>query len=71
MTYEYKCDHCGTLFEIRATVAEKTRGLRLECPTCGNANATQVYTSMNVLTRSSGGGVPPRFCGPGSGAGCC
>lgn len=71
MTYEYRCDRCGKVYDVRATVAEKSRGLKLECPACGSAQATQVYTSMTVLTRSGGGGVPPGFCGPGSGAGCC
>ena len=71
MTYEYRCDSCGTEFEIKATIAEKTRGLRLECPNCGSVKATQIYTSMAVFPRSgSGGGTPPN-CGPGSGAGCC
>ena len=67
MTYEYDCDTCGKRFEIKATVAEKRRGLRLECPACGGTQAIQVYSSMSVITRSPGGG----FCGPGSGAGCC
>ena len=67
MTYEYRC---GKLYEVRATVAEKSRGLRPECPACGSPEVTQTYTSMNVVTRS-GGGVPPGFCGPGPGAGCC
>jgi len=67
VTYEYQCDTCGKQFEIKATVAEKKRGLRLECPACGSTQATQVYSSMSVITRSPGGG----FCGPGSGPGCC
>ena len=71
MTYEYRCDSCETVFEIKATVAEKTRGLRLECPTCGSPQATQVYRSMAVLSRSGSGGGAPPYCGPGSEAGCC
>lgn len=70
MTYEYKCDVCGALLEIRATIAEKERGLRVECPACGGTKATQVFTAVNVLSRSGRGGGPP-FCGPDSGAGCC
>lgn len=71
MTYEYKCNDCGALFEVKATIAEKTRGLTLACPSCRSANATQIYTSVNVLTRAGGGGVAAPVCGPGSGAGCC
>jgi putative FmdB family regulatory protein len=71
MTYEYKCDSCGTVFEINATVAEKARGLRPECPICASPEATQVYSSMALFSRSrSGGGTPP-CCGPGSGSGRC
>lgn len=71
MTYEYRCNACGNTYEVRATVAEKSRGLQLRCPACGAVVATQVYTSLNVLTRSGGGGVPPACCGPGPGGGCC
>lgn len=72
MTYEYKCDVCGAMLEIRATIAEKERGLQVECPACGGAKVTQVFTTVNVITRSArGSGAPPPFCGPGSRAGCC
>lgn len=71
MTYEYKCDDCGALLEIRATITEKERGLRVECPVCGSTKVSQVFTAVNVITRSARGGGAPPFCGPGSGAGCC
>lgn len=71
MTYEYQCNDCGAEFEVKATIAEKSRGLRPTCPNCGSSKATQVYTSVNVLTGTRGGNVAPPFCGPGSGAGCC
>jgi putative FmdB family regulatory protein len=71
MTYEYRCDRCGESYEVRATVAEKSRGLPVARPACGSTEATQVYTSMSVLTRAGGSGSPPGCCGPGSGAGCC
>lgn len=71
MTYEYKCDLCGALLEIRATIAEKERGLQVECPACGSRKVTQVFTTVNVLGRSGGGGAPPPSCGPGTGSGCC
>lgn len=70
MTYEYACEDCGALHEVRATLAEKERGLRPRCPNCGSSRLRQVFTAVNVITRPGGGSVPPR-CGPGSGAGCC
>jgi putative FmdB family regulatory protein len=71
LTYEYKCDLCGARLEIRATVAEKERGLQVECPACGSTQTTQVFSAVNVLTQSGRGGGFPPGCGPGSGAGCC
>ncbi len=71
MTYEYQCDECGELLEIRATIAEKERGLDIKCPHCGSTRATQVFTTVNVLTGSGTGGFLPPGCGPNSGPGCC
>lgn len=71
MTYEYECNDCGRRYEIKATISEKERGLRLDCPKCHSARATQVLSSVNMMTGSRGGGAAPPFCGPGSGAGCC
>ncbi len=71
MTYEYKCNDCGSLLEIRATIAEKERGITVECPGCGSTNTTQVFTAVNVITRSARASGAPPYCGPGSGAGCC
>lgn len=70
MTYEFRCDRCGQRFEVRATVAEKTKGLDLKCPACGSSAATQVYTSIAVF---SGGGASrgPTGCGGGPQTGCC
>ncbi len=71
MTYEYKCDACGRFYEVKATVAEKTKGLELVCPQCESAEATQVFTSVFVLSGSKPGGFVPPSCGPGAGGTCC
>ncbi len=70
MTYEYECDDCGASIEVRATLAEKERGLRVKCPKCGSTKTTQAFRTVNMFI-GSGRGSPPPFCGPGSGAGCC
>jgi len=70
MIYAYQCEECGTEFTVRATLAEKERGLTPRCPLCGSRKAAQDFASVGVV-RSGGGGAPARFCGPGSGAGCC
>ncbi len=65
MTYEYMCENCGEYFEVRASMAEKERGLRPLCPACASDNVFQVITSVNVFKRSRGGGSAPPCCGPG------
>lgn len=70
MTYDYRCEDCGAIQEVWATLAEKERGLQLKCSKCGGTRLAQVFTAVNVITRSSGGSQPPQ-CGPASGAGCC
>ncbi len=71
MIYEYKCNDCGAVLEVRATLAEKERGLRVKCQACGSTKTTQVFTTLNMFTRSGSSGPPPGFCGPGIGGGCC
>ena len=71
MTYEYKCDECGTALEIRATMAEKERGLDIACPRCGSLKVSQVFTTLNVLTHAGRDRSPGSGCGPDAGGGCC
>ncbi|GAO01254.1 zinc ribbon domain-containing protein [Anaeromyxobacter sp. PSR-1] len=71
MIYEFQCKDCGAAFEVQATVAEKQRGLRVMCPSCGSPRADQVLSSFAVTKRSGRVGGPPRGCGPGAGGGCC
>jgi putative FmdB family regulatory protein len=69
MTYAYQCDKCGEAFTVRATLAEKERGLDLSCPRCGEKSVTQDLRGVGMGFRGEGGGPPFRGCGPGSG--CC
>jgi putative FmdB family regulatory protein len=74
MVYAYACDKCGTGFTVRATVAEKTRGLDLRCPKCGEKEVTQDLRGVGMAFggQGTGGGLPwPPGCGSGAGAGCC
>ncbi len=68
MIYAYRCEDCGEQFTVRATLAEKERGLTPRCPACGSREVDQDFASVGIV-RSGGGSVP--FCGPGAGAGCC
>ncbi len=70
--YEYQCQHCKAVFEVRATFKEKDAGLEPECPQCHRKQARQLLSSGLFLRRSEDGAtldVP--MCGPGSGPGCC
>lgn len=70
MIYAYHCEECGTAFTVRATLAEKERGLTPRCPACGSREVGQDFASVGIVRSGGGGGSVP-FCGPGSGAGCC
>jgi len=70
MIYAYQCEECGTEFTVRATLAEKERGLTPQCPACGSRNAAQDFASVGVVRSGGGGGRVP-FCGPSAGPGCC
>jgi putative FmdB family regulatory protein len=66
--YDYQCEECRTVFEVRATIQEKEDGLQPECPECHSEKTRQLLTAGLMLhttgsSRSQGG------CDPGSG--CC
>ncbi len=71
MIYAYECDKCGATFTVRATVAEKERGLDLRCPKCGEKDVTQDFrgVGMGFGGRGPAGGPPWPGCNPGGG--CC
>jgi|YelNatPaOPRAMG01_1025707.scaffolds.fasta_scaffold00361_41 putative FmdB family regulatory protein len=71
--YDYQCDRCQTKFEVRASFEEKERGLKPVCPQCQSTETHQLL-SMGVFLRVGnvgGADVPPPFCGPNAGSGCC
>jgi len=69
-TYEYICKECGEKIEIKATISEKEKGLKLNCPKCGSGKMIQVFGRFFVFG-SAKGGSSPSMCGPSSGPGCC
>jgi putative FmdB family regulatory protein len=68
MIYEYRCQQCGTLFDVRATMAEKESGLHPRCPNCGSDQVVRRFSALSVLRGARGGGAA---AGPGSEGGCC
>lgn len=62
MTYAYACEKCGEKFTVRATLAEKERGLEVQCPRCGSSEVVQDLSGVGL----GFGAVPgPSCCGPG------
>jgi putative FmdB family regulatory protein len=70
--YDYQCQQCQTVFEVRATFKEKEAGLKAECPHCHSGKTHQLLTSSLFLRKSEdGASLELPLCGPNSGSGCC
>ena len=70
--YDYQCELCQTVFEVRATFKEKEAGLELECPECHSKETHQLLTSGLFLRHSSdGANLELPTCGPNAVPGCC
>ncbi|HED23651.1 MAG TPA: zinc ribbon domain-containing protein [Firmicutes bacterium] len=48
-TYEYLCRDCGKIIEVRASLAEKEKGLEQACPECGSKNMIQYFGNTIVI----------------------
>jgi len=66
-TYEYSCLNCGNKFDIFATLSEKEKGLKTECPKCKSKKTSQVFGKISIITpgksKSSPSSCPP-ICPP-------
>ena len=70
--YEYQCQDCQTVFEVRASFKEKEAGLKPECPQCQSKQTRQVLTSGLIVRVVSNHNAPGGCaCGSGGGSGCC
>lgn len=66
--YEFVCKECGKPMEVKASVAEYSEGLHLQCPSCGSDKLARTLSSVGLVSSRSRGGP---LCGPGGGSGCC
>jgi len=69
-TYEYICIECQEKTEVRATISEKERGLKVTCPKCGSKKMAQIFGVFMVMGSSSSKNNAP-MCGPSAGPSCC
>lgn len=51
-TYEFQCGDCGARFEVRASFAEKEKGLEPRCPQCGSENVGQIIGNVILFSKS-------------------
>ena len=70
MIYEYRCQECGTVFEVSATLAEKEAGLHPACPLCRSPVTVQRFATIGIV-RGGSAGLPAAACVPGGRTGCC
>jgi putative FmdB family regulatory protein len=70
--YDYQCNQCQTIFEVRAPFKEKGAGLEPTCPICHSEDTQQILTA-GLLLQGSGDGVTVGLpaCGSIAGPGCC
>lgn len=69
--YNFQCEQCFEVFEVRATFKEKEAGLEPECPKCHSKETRQMITAGLVLRGSDGASLSLPVCGPSAGPGCC
>ncbi len=71
--YDYQCDLCLTIFEVRATFREKEIGLKPVCPQCQSIETHQVLTHGLFVLKGSveGASIKSSNCDPNGGSGCC
>jgi len=47
-TYEYVCQDCKKITEVRASYEEKQKGLNPKCENCGSEKMNQYFGNMTV-----------------------
>lgn len=69
--YNFQCEQCAEVFEVRASFKEKEAGLEPECPICHSQETHQLITAGLVLKASNGASFSLPRCDPNAGPGCC
>ena len=70
--YDYQCQDCQAVFEVRATFKDKEEGLKPECPQCQSKQTRQLLTS-GLLLHMVADKTPQGncVCGTNGSSGCC
>ncbi|MCM8771338.1 MAG: zinc ribbon domain-containing protein [Candidatus Omnitrophica bacterium] len=70
-TYEYFCQNCENRFEIKVSVSEKEKGLKVKCPRCGSNKTFQILGNFFTFSKGGSGSGFGGGCGPNPMPGCC
>ncbi|OIQ60269.1 FmdB family zinc ribbon protein [Neomoorella thermoacetica] len=66
--YEFRCLHCGKLFEKRFTTMDEK--VELSCPECQSPSLERVISKVNFIAHGSKSEAKPKLisksCSPGS-----
>lgn len=63
-TYVYICTECQQETEIKASISEKEKGLKVSCPNCGSSRMAQVFGSFMIKGSGKRKSEQPPPCGP-------
>ena len=69
--YDFRCEDCGTVFEVRATIKDKETGLNPVCPACHGSRVRQLIAVGLLIRGSDGAQLSVPTCDPGARTGCC
>ena len=61
--YDYRCQECGAVFEVRRSMSEYAVAPAPPCPACASPEVERAYTAVSVLT--GGRGDSGGSCGSG------
>jgi len=72
MFYSFICNDCDNTFEIRASISEMSKGLRIICPHCNSNNVRRDYSSIYLSSTKDKSSSNSSACSGCSGnRGCC
>lgn len=70
-TYEYYCQDCEKKFDVKASMHEREKGLKVKCPNCGSNKTIQILSNFFTFSKGSSSNLGSGCCGPNSTPGCC
>ena len=65
-TYEYKCQECKNIMEVRHSISESIDSLKLKCANCGSSKLEKLISTPFIMTSdksaNSSGSCPTGTC---------